>query len=170
MAVAQILSGVSRLAQSPATVKPFFAHSAWVVFLFFNIFAMWWVSWEFRSIDWTFPRYVYMLIYPTVMFFACSLLVPPHLDESLVDLEAHFFRVRRPLFWSFSLATTASFFDGSFLADEPILHPVRIPMSVVLGATLWGAFTASRRAHIAIVIIVLMVFISGILFRFWMPS
>jgi len=169
MAVAQILSGVSRLAQSSATVKPYFAHTAWVVVLFVFIFLNWWVSWEFRSADWTVLRYAYMLIFPTSIFFACSLLVPSHLDERLVDLEAHFFQVRRPLFLSFTLASTAAFLDGSFLAGETLLHPVRIPQAAFLGASMWAMFTTNRRAHNVIVSAVLMMMLVGISTRFWMP-
>ena len=89
MAVAQILSGVSRLAQSPATVRPYLAHTVWVFIFFAYIFLIWWATWEFRAIDWTFAQYAYMLIAPTLLFFACSLLVPQRIDGEAVDLEEH---------------------------------------------------------------------------------
>lgn len=47
LAVAQILSGVSRLAQAPGKVQTFPAHTLWVVQLFVSIFlgfscSLWW--------------------------------------------------------------------------------------------------------------------------------
>ena len=79
--------GASRVAQSSAAFRTFFAHSVWVVVLFAFIFLVWWATWEFRSIDWTFPKYVYMLITPTLLFFACSLIVPANLDGSVLSGE-----------------------------------------------------------------------------------
>ena len=169
MAVAQILLGVSRVAQSSATFRPFFAHSVWVLVLFVFIFLVWWATWEFRSVDWTFPKYAYMLVTPTLMFFACSLLVPADLDAKEVDLEAHFFRIRKPLLWSFLLASAAAFIDGSVLRDEGLWYPGRIGQAVVVGASVWGISTVNRRSHNAIGIVVLFAFAFLVIGRFWSP-
>ena len=91
LAVAQILSGISRIAQSTSTIRPFLPHSVWVFNLFIFIFLIWWASWEFRDTQWTFPQYAYMLIAPTLLFFACSLLVPQELEGEEVSMEEHFF-------------------------------------------------------------------------------
>ena len=78
LAIAQILEGLSRLTQSSATIRSFLPHSIWVLNLFVFIFLVWWATWEFRDIEWSFPKYVYMLIAPTALFFTCSLLLPIH--------------------------------------------------------------------------------------------
>lgn len=169
MAVAQILLGASRVAQSSATFRPFFAHSVWVLVLFVFIFLVWWANWEFRSVDWTFPKYAYMLVTPTLMFFACSLLVPADLDATEVDLEAHFFAIRRPLLWSFLIASAAAFVDGSVLRDESLWYPGRVGQAVVVGASLWGISTVNSRSHNAIGTIVLLAFAFLVVGRFWIP-
>ena len=169
LAVAQILMGASRVAQSSAAFRTFFAHSVWVVVLFAFIFLVWWATWEFRSIDWTFPKYVYMLITPTLLFFACSLIVPANLDGEEVDLEAHFFQIRRPLLWSFLLATIAAFLDGSVLSGEPLCYPSRIGQAIVVGALICGIWTERRILHNAISLIVLSALVMLVLVRFWAP-
>jgi len=169
MAVAQILSGVSRLAQSPATIRPYLAHTVWVFVLFIYIFVIWWATWEFRSIEWTFPRYLYMLVAPTLLFFACSLLVPQSLREHGVDLEAHFFRIRRPLLWSFLLTSAAVIVDGNILGDEAIWHRGRIGHAVLIAVPVWGLYTKSRRAHNAISIILGLALTLVVVTRFWTP-
>jgi hypothetical protein len=169
MAVAQILLGVSRLAQSRATIRPYLAHTIWVFVLFIYIFVIWWATWEFRSIEWTFPLYVYMLIAPTLLFFACSLLVPQRLGEHEVDLEAHFFEIRRPLFWSFLLASAAVIVDGNILGGEAIWHRGRIGHAVLIGAPIWGLCTANRRSHNAIGIILFLALTVVVITRFWTP-
>ncbi len=169
MAVAQILLGISRLAQSPAHIRPYFAHTVWGFILFTFIFLVWWATWEFRSIDWTFPKYGYMLIAPTLMFFACSLLIPQNLDDNEVDLAAHFFRIRKPLFWSFFLASVASVIDGNVLVDEAIWHEGRPGHLTILIAGFTGIYTTNRRAHNAIAVIVALGFAFVVVVRFWSP-
>ena len=110
-----------------------------------------------------------MLIAPTLLFFACSLLVPQSLGEDEIDLEAHFFRIRRPLLWSFFLASGAVVIDGNILADEAIWHPGRIGHALVVGAPLWGICTASKRSYNAIAIIVLLALGWTVVTRFWIP-
>lgn len=69
MAVAQIMSGISRIAQSTSGTRDYLAHSIWVLNLFVYIFLIWWAGWGFRSVEWTFPQYGYMLVAPTLLFF-----------------------------------------------------------------------------------------------------
>jgi hypothetical protein len=96
MAVAQILTGLSRLAQSTSRIRPYLAHSVWTLNLFVMIFANWWANGEFRAVSWTLPMYIYMLVSPTLMFFICSLLFPDNLERGQVDLSDHFLRIRPP--------------------------------------------------------------------------
>ena len=169
MAVAQIMSGISRIAQSIGETRVYLAHSIWVLNLFVYIFLIWWAGWEFRSVQWTFPQYGYVLVAPTLLFFTCSLLVPQNISGSSLDLEEHFFRIRRPLCWSFFLASVFAAADGNVLSDEPLWHQGRFGHLIVLGAPLFGAFSTSRRLHNAVAIALLIGIIFIIVTRFWNP-
>jgi hypothetical protein len=169
LAVAQILSGVSRLVQSQASIRLYLAHSVWLVNLFIYIFLIWWASWEFRSVDWTFPQYGYMLIAPTLLYFACSLLIPLAGVDEPVDLRAHFFSVRKPLMWSFMLASLVVVIDGNVLGDEPLWHNGRYGHLVILGVPVWGLFSSNRRLHNALSMLVLVAFAAIVVTRFWNP-
>jgi hypothetical protein len=169
LAVAQILSGISRIAQSKSTIQAFLPHSIWVINLFVFIFLVWWVSWEFRNVQWTFPRYAYMLMAPTLLYFACSLLVPQQLEGPEVSMEEHFFRIRRPLFTSFFFTTLVVMVDGDLLADEPLWHSGRFGNLVMLGLAIWGYVSTNKNAHKVIAIITTLVFMVLIAVRFWNP-
>ena len=156
MAVPQILLGLSRLAQSPATIRPYLAHSVWALDLFVLIFANWWANWEFRAVDWSLPMYAYMLVPPTLLFFACSLLFPQDSEMGEVDLTAHFFRIRRPFLLSFFFVSLAVVLDGSLMAQEALWHPGRIGHAFILAAPLWGLSTENKRSHNAAAIVVLL--------------
>lgn len=169
LAVAQILSGVSRAAQSEVPIRYFFPHSLWVFNLFIFIFLIWWASWEFRDIEWTFPKYAYMLIAPTLLFFACSLLMPQRPGPGNADLEAHFLRIRRPFFASYFLAALAVMIDGNLLADEPLWHSGRYSHIAMLSLAIWAYSTSSRNAHRFIAIATTLSLLAVTITRFWIP-
>lgn len=169
LAVAQVLSGISRIAQSTARIRFFLPHTLWVLILFVLIFLIWWAAWEFRHFEWTFPHYIYMVIAPTLLYFACSLLIPQRFEGDAVSMETHFFRIRRPLFASYVLTVLAIIVDGNLLADEPVWHSGRYAHIAMLGLAVWAYFSTSRNAHrtIAILTILAYAFVAGT--RFWSP-
>jgi hypothetical protein len=81
LAIAQLLSGVARLSQTDATVRRFLPHTLWVVILFVCFLMFWWAGWEFRAVEWAFPKYLYIMITPIFMFYAASLIIPTLADE-----------------------------------------------------------------------------------------
>ena len=110
-----------------------------------------------------------MLITPTLLFFACSLVVPANLDGEEVDLEEHFFKIRRPLLWSFLMAALPAFLDGSVLADEPLWYPLRVAQVVVVCALVWAISTEHRQSQNIVSLIVLLALLMLVLLRFWSP-
>ncbi len=169
MALAQILSGVSRLAQTDATIRWYSPHTIWITILFVWIALVWWSVWEFRSIEWTFPSYLYMLIAPTLVFFTCSLLIPQGLGKHELDLESHFIRIRRPFLGSFAFATFAAVIDGSVLADEPIWFPTRIGHAALIISVLVGLCTDNKLVQNIVASIVMIALIYITITRLWNP-
>jgi hypothetical protein len=170
LGVAQILSGVSRLASSSGSVRTFFAHTLWVVILFTSIFLVWWATWEFRGVPWTFPQYSYLLLAPILLYFACSLVMPGPSGDRDIDLEAHFFRVRRPLMWTFLIFTVVIVLDGPLLGTEPLVHPVRIWHAIWLLAAGLGTQSQGPRTHTAIAAVILSTSAMLVATRFWSLS
>lgn len=169
LAVAQILDGVSRLVQYPHPVRTFAPHTIWVTNLFIFIFLVWWASWEFRELEWTFPTYVYMLIAPTLLFLACSLLIPQRLGDDDVDLESHFFRIRRLFFGAYFFGALAVMIDGNVLSEEAIWHSGRISHVVIIGAAIAGYLSTSKRVHLVSAVMTLVAYSGVALTRFFVP-
>jgi len=169
LAVAQILAGVSRMAQSTSAIQHYLPQKIWIFNLFLLVFLIWWATWEFRTVDWTFPHYAYLLVAPTLLFFVCSLLTPMQLDGEHANLEAHFIRVRRPFFAAFFLAGLAIIVDGNILSDEPVWHNGRYGHVTLLVASVCGYFVSSRRGHTIIALVVLIALLATAVSRFWLP-
>ncbi len=169
LAVAQILAGVSRMAQSSVAIQHYPPQSVWIFNLFLFIFLIWWATWEFRVVDWTFPKYAYLLIAPTLLFFVCSLLTPQRFDQNGADIEAHFLRVRHPFFATFFFAVFAAVVDGNILSDEEVWHSARYAHIALLAAAVWGYFSTSRRGQTAVAVITLVALLATVVVRFWDP-
>jgi len=169
LAVAQILVGISRVAQSTSTIRFFVPHAVWVLTMFVYLFLAWWTTWEFRHVDWTFPKYAYMLIAPTLLFLSCSLLIPQRFDTDYVDLEEHFLRIRRPFFLSYFFATLALVVDGNLLGDEPLWHDARYPQIALLGLAVWAYLSRNKAAQQFIAVASLVAFVMVTAVRFWNP-
>ena len=140
LAVAQVLAGVSRMAQSPSTIQGYLPQKIWVFNLFLFIFLIWWATWEFRTVDWTIPQYAYLLIAPTLLFFVCSLLTPIRFERGETNIEAHFKRVQRPFFATYFLAVVAVVVDGNLLSNEPVWHSGRYGHVALLAASVGVTF------------------------------
>jgi hypothetical protein len=169
LAVAQILAGVARIAQSPVPVQHYLPHSIWIFNLFLFIFLIWWATWEFRTVDWTFPQYAYLLIAPTLLFFVCSLLTPLNFEHGTVDIEAHFSRVQRPFFATYFLAVLVVVVDGNLLSDEAMWHSGRYGHVLLLTSAVWGYFSSSKKGQIAVAFLTLAAFVATVVARFWFP-
>ena len=138
--------------------------------LFLHIFLAWWDGWEFRGIDWTFSKYAYMVVTPTLMFFSCGLIIPQPIDEQRVNLEAHFFKVRRLFLSSYFLAFMAAVVDGSVLDDEPLWFPGRIVHVALLGIVVGGLLTTNRWWQTLFAAVVMMALTYIAVFRMWLPG
>ena len=169
LAVAQVLAGVSRMAQSTSTIQGYLPQKIWVFNLFLFIFLIWWATWEFRTVDWTYPKYAYLLIAPTLLFFVSSLLTPLRFEHGETNIEAHFMRVQRPFFATFFLAVVVVVVDGNLLSNEPVWHSGRYGHVALLAASVWGYFSSSRKGQIAVALITLAALAATTVARFWVP-
>jgi hypothetical protein len=170
LALAQLLSGVARLSQSNATIRGFLPHTLWVIILFVCILLFWWAGWEFRAVEWAFPKYLYIMITPIFMFYTASLIIPTPSDEEEVILEEHFSKTRVPALWSFFIALLTQFLDGPILVGEPWWFSDRILQVAVLCLVIWGVFAKSGRTQSLppIGVLLFLVFVS--LTRLWTPG
>lgn len=165
----KVLEGASRLVQSSSRVRTFLPHTLWVFILFFNVFLVWWASWEFRVIDWTFAKYSYFLVAPTLFYLACSLVLPEKIEGDEINLERHFFRIRRLFFGAYFFAALATFIDGNVLSHEAVWHTGRIGHLLVLSSAVVGYLTQSRSVHLAVATVTLLAILGLAATRFLLP-
>jgi hypothetical protein len=110
-----------------------------------------------------------MVLAPTFLYFACSLVMPQRIDDPEFKMDGHFFRIRRPLFMSFALTTLVVMVDGDVLGEEPLWHTGRIGNIAMLVLAVWGYASEEKRAQSLVAGLILLIFIGLVAFRFWNP-
>jgi hypothetical protein len=70
----RLLNGASQLIQHQRK-RIYWVHLVWVLFMFLYVIAFWWWEFGLASIpDWTFPLYVFVIIYGILVYLLCALL------------------------------------------------------------------------------------------------
>lgn len=108
LGVTRLLSGVARIVQHPGQVRLYPVHLAWVGLMLLLLIHFWW--WEFglyHITEWTFGKYLFIILYAVVLFLLCALLFP----DSMQDYSSYedYFYSRRA--WFFGLLASTYLLD-----------------------------------------------------------
>ena len=76
ISMTHLLEGVARVVRHRSRFALDATTTLWAVFLFVLSIGHWWSLWGMRDANWTFPAFFFVLIPPTLLFLAVSLLVP----------------------------------------------------------------------------------------------
>jgi hypothetical protein len=77
LSVTQLLKGLAQLYRTRNRVRPYWLHTAWVVLLIVFSLLLWWLFWNYRSIEeWSFFRFVLYLSPMIVFYFLTSIVIP----------------------------------------------------------------------------------------------
>lgn len=132
----------------------------WIATLFLYVPGYWWSLWDFRNVEWTFPAYFFLLLMPTCLYIAMSLLGEALDSDGDTSRAAAFDQVRVPFFVALTLMQTTGALDGWLLAVEPMFNTLRWVQVVLIMLFIVGAMTSRIAVQkvVAIVNLVLMVF------------
>ena len=166
LAVAQLFSGMADLLQHRARVQFFLPQSIWVLNLFLLTFLHWWSLWTFRDLDWNFGMFFYSLIGPSLMFFACTMIIPRITTSTNVDLSDYFQSIRKWFLTVFAVIMVFVSFDGPLFGTEPLLNELRAAQSLLVAIAICGVFSSNRRFHTAVSASVLVFLCVAVFIRF----
>jgi len=167
LSLTQALVGTANLARESKLVVGFTPYTLWIAGLILAHFLSWWAVWDYRDVDWTFPRFLTVLIAPLLLFFLSSVVFPGRPGGSALNLEQYFFQIRKWLMAGYALLSAVWIVDGPLVLEiEPTLHVYRIPQTIGVIAPLWGLRSSNPRTHLVIASVVLAVLLSGTVIRF----
>lgn len=129
-------------------------HWLWVL-LIFNMQIQWlWFSWNFRDRGtWLFPDFMLLIAPPILLYMSAAVLFPR--TSAGEDLDAHFFRRRRP-FFLLAIATVVLFGLSHRFLEGGDLDSVTNAVRLVLIFMCIGLIaTANRAVHWATALAIL---------------
>ena len=147
LSVTQLLKGLAQLYRTRNRVRPYWLHTAWIVLLVFYSLVLWWLHWNYRSIEeWSFSRFV-LYLSPMIVFYFLTSIVIPDPSDPVSNYREHYFSSRVGFFGIFALQLVLVHGAGVIVRRLPLLDPsdpFRMAMLVLL---LIAMRSASPRVH-----------------------
>jgi hypothetical protein len=151
LVVSRLLSGLTASLRRDAF---YFTHFAWVVTLIMITIMQWWAMWALKNVEWTAPRFLWVLAGPSFLYLRAVVLLSEH-PEEISSFEAHFFESRTPFF-------AITFLAGLWVAFSPWVvgaipwftyGPLVLGGMLVTGLSLVGLIFKGRFIHLVIVLL-----------------
>ena len=150
LSITRLFTGLARFVQHPGRTTVYRVHLAWVLFILLYVIEFWW--WEFRLsklAEWTFPVYVFVILYAGLFVFLGALLFPDDLT-GYRGFEDYFMSRRR---WFFGLLALTFVFDlidtalkgSAYFHSLGLQYPIRNLCYAALAVV--AMFVANRRFH-----------------------
>jgi hypothetical protein len=113
----RLVSAAPELAQQERK-QVYWIHLVWCLFMFLYVIAFWW--WQFQLITvprWTFPHYVFVVVYGVLVYFLCGLLSPTDLSH-YEGYKEYLFSRRKWFFGAMAVMFVADLYDDYLKGPE----------------------------------------------------
>ncbi len=142
----------------------------WMAVLFLSTTSVWWSLWDFSDVEWTFPRFFYLLVCPTVQFVAISMLVSTDVSKSGASMSANFGHIRVPFMLLMAVFQVLVSWDGWIFGVEPFWNSLRSLQIVVIAAFVVGAISPRPSVQKFVVVFVVGLLIIGTFVLRYLPG
>jgi len=165
--VTHLVHGVATLIRLRGSTRLEPLPLVWAVSLFLVAAIYWWSLWDFRSVDWRFHHFFYLLLAPTLLHVAASLLVSTDSVEARSSLRSEFDRIRVPFMLVMAAFSIVVAFDGWIVGVESFLTDYRPIQIWTVGLYVAGATLAGVRSQRIVAGLVLVTYLAaGFFFRY----
>lgn len=121
LGVTQILTGIADMVHQYNRVKTYWPHTIWVLLVLVMHVQEWYITFELRSYDqWRLPVFLFVLLYPVILFILARLLFPFGLSEGVIDLKKFYFDNYRRIFLFGSMLAVLSILDNLIIRQYNI--------------------------------------------------
>ena len=151
LGLTQLLTAAGRLIRHRDRVRADWVPLLWATVLLVVYVQSWWAMFGMRSVrDWTFVSFLVVLAQTTTLYMMAALILPEQVEETGVDLAAHYDRYHR-WFFGFFLATLCISIAKDVLISGHLPELENLVFHGLLAAMCVTAIVAhGRRVHIAL--------------------
>jgi hypothetical protein len=147
LSVTQLLKGLAQLYRTRNRVRPYWLHTAWVVLLIFFSLVLWWLFWNYRTIEeWSFFRFV-LYLSPMIVFYFLTSIVIPDPSDPVANYKEYYFASRVGFFGTFALQVVLAHTAGVVIRGLPLLDSSDTFRLAIVVLLLIAMRSASERVH-----------------------
>jgi hypothetical protein len=143
LAVVRLIGG---LADAFARSRTYWVHGAWVIHQLLFVAYVWWNTWSYRDVRWTFAEFFAVLVGISLVYYQAAALVPTA-PSAVGSWRDHFFAVRRQYFGAMAAWVLVILFNTSFVMDVPLVHVARISQAITFAIAVLGLSSARPALH-----------------------
>lgn len=136
LGITQILTGIADLVHQSKRVKIYGPHLLWVLIVLVLHVQEWWVTFDLRTFaPWRLPIFLFVMIYPIILFILARLLFPFGIQEGIIDLKEFYYENYRKIFLFGIVLSVLALLDSILIREEMGMDEL-LPKLVVPGVLL----------------------------------
>jgi hypothetical protein len=138
LGITLVLTGMAELIRKWQVVRVFWPYLIWIGLVFVLHVHEWWVTYELKSITvWSLPTFLFVVLYPILLFVLANLLFPSKWKKDVVDLKAYYFKTYPKFFFIAILLDVLAVsqnitLSGYTLKDQFVHMIILITLSILL--------------------------------------
>lgn len=152
LGVTRVLTGISDAIQVANRPRVYWVHLLWMINLFFQLMAFWWVLYRWRNTtQWTYFLFLWVNVAPILAYLASGILCPGDLHQTgSPNWRDYYYKNRRGFFlifgiiWPLDVVDTLLKGKAHFLAQSSLYLPTIAFWAI---ASFVAAFTKNEKYH-----------------------
>lgn len=138
LGITLVLTGIAEMIRRWKTITHFWPYLIWIALAFVLHIQEWWTMYDLKSImTWTLPSFLFVALYPILLFILANLLFPTKWSKKGVDLKEFYFTNYKKFFSCVILLAGLSILQNVklshyMLQDQLVQFAVLIVFSVML--------------------------------------
>ncbi len=164
LGITLILSGIARLIKHSSELRIFWPYLIWIGLVFVLHLHEWWEVYYLRTrTSWNLPIFLFVVLYPILLFILANLLFPLKWSKE-IDLKEFYFRICGKFFFFVVCLSIVSILQNLSLYNLSLLEqPVQLSVLVTFSTLLFWK-TQKVAIHTIVAIVFLVVLIGSLIF------
>jgi len=147
LSVTQLLKGLAQIYRMRSRVRPYWLHTGWVVLLVIFSLVLWWLFWNYRSIEeWNFFRF-FLYLSPMILFYFLTSIAIPDPSDPVTDYRTYYFSSRVGFFATFAVQIVLAHVAGVVIRGLPGPDPSDLFRLAMVALLLIAMRSANERVH-----------------------
>ncbi len=170
LGVTLLLRHVAAVIRYRTSIELYWVPLVWMALQFVAVTWVWWSFWDFVAVEWTYPRFFFLLAGPTVQFIAISMLVSTDVSKPNASLSENFSAIRLPFMLVLAVFQVFVALDGWVFRVEPLWNSLRFLQVAMLILYLTAAVSPKPIVQKSVVIGFVGLNIYGLVFLRYLPG